>query len=116
VDARTVSDQVPRNQIDRYFRFFGAGSTAGLKNPGCSRGLGLVEFGFLSGRDRGRETGSIADLWFKTPKRRKAHESSGRGRPRFAAVRISAESKALKLRGIVTSWSSEQEHAMSETA
>jgi hypothetical protein len=49
-------------------------------------------------------------------KRRKAHESSGRGGPRSAAVRISAESKALELRGIVTSWSSEQEHAMSETA
>ena len=49
-------------------------------------------------------------------KRREAHESIGRGEPRFAAVRISAESNALELRGIVTSWSSEQEHAMSETA
>jgi len=52
----------------------------------------------------------------QTSKRRKAHESIGCGRPRFAAVRISAESNALELRGIVTSWSSEQEHAMSETA
>jgi hypothetical protein len=36
--------------------------------------------------------------------------------PGSPQVRISAESKALELRGIVTSWSSEQEHAMSETA
>jgi hypothetical protein len=49
-------------------------------------------------------------------RRQKAHESNGRGELRFAAVRISAESKALELRGIVTSWSSEQEHAMSKTA
>jgi hypothetical protein len=39
--------------------------------------------------------------------RRKAHESIGPCGPRFAGVRISAESKALELRGIVTSWSSE---------
>ena len=78
--------------------------------------LGLVEFG----RTRREGTGTGKPVSFrigeKVPKRRKAHESSGRGEPRFAAVRISTESKALELRGIVTSWSSEQEHAMSKTA
>jgi hypothetical protein len=52
-------------------------------------------------------------LWrgAKTPMR--ASACAGRG-PR--QVRISVESKALELRGIVNSWSSEQEHAMPETA
>jgi len=36
--------------------------------------------------------------------------------PGLPLVRIFAESKTLELRGIVTSWSSEQEHAMSGTA
>jgi hypothetical protein len=35
---------------------------------------------------------------------------------RPARVRISAGSKALELRGIVTFWSSEQKNAMSKTA
>jgi hypothetical protein len=45
-----------------------------------------------------------------------AHESIGLPQPRLSQVRISAGSKALELRGIVNSWSSEQEHAMPETA
>jgi hypothetical protein len=45
-----------------------------------------------------------------------AHESIGPRRLRLVRVRIFAESKALELRGIVTSWSSEQDDAMSETA
>jgi hypothetical protein len=47
---------------------------------------------------------------------RKTHESIGPRLLRLAWVRISAGSKALELRGIVTSWSSEQDDAMSETA
>jgi hypothetical protein len=49
-------------------------------------------------------------------RRQKAHESIGFRRLRPVEVRIFAGSKALELRGIVTSWSSEQEHAMPETA
>jgi hypothetical protein len=44
-----------------------------------------------------------------------AHESIGFGELRPAEVRIFAGRKALKLRGMVTFWSSEQEHAMPET-
>jgi hypothetical protein len=47
---------------------------------------------------------------------RKAHESIGFSELRFAGVRIFAGSKALKSRGIVNFWFSEQEYAMSETA
>jgi len=112
----------PGRPVIRFFgtviaasRFFGTGVATGLEIPECLQGLGLVEFGF--GRHEGQGPGNRFRFGpaATTLKRRKAHESSGRGRPRFAAVRISAESKALKLRGIVTSWSSEQEHAMSET-
>jgi len=48
-------------------------------------------------------------------KSEKSHESIGPRAHRSSRVRISAGSKALKLRGIVTFWSSEQEDAMSET-
>jgi hypothetical protein len=47
----------------------------------------------------------------KTPMR--ASACTGRGPPQ---VRTSVGSKVLELRGIVNSWSSEQEHAMPETA
>jgi len=96
-------------------RFFGIGIVTGLEIPKCLQGLGLVEFGFRRRKGQGPGNRFRFRPAAVALKRRKAHESSGRGRPRFAAVRISAESKALKLRGIVTSWSSEQEHAMSET-
>jgi len=46
---------------------------------------------------------------------RKAHESIGFRELRFEGVRIFAGSKALKSRGMVTFWSSEQENAMPET-
>jgi hypothetical protein len=47
----------------------------------------------------------------------KAQESSGPEPPSGVfGVRILAGSKTLKLRGIVTSWSSEQQDAMSKTA
>jgi hypothetical protein len=97
-------------------RFFGTGGPAGLEIPECPEGVGLVEFASL--RHKGTGAGQPVSLQTiaVSSERRKAHESSGCGGPRFAAVRISAESKALELRGIVTSWSSEQEHAMSETA
>jgi len=96
-------------------RFFGIETATGLEIPECLQGLGLVEFGFRRHEGQGPGNRFRFRSAVMTLKRRKAHESSGCGRPRFAAVRISAESKALKLRGIVTSWSSEQEHAMSET-
>jgi len=116
VDARTESGQVLRNRVGGWLRFFGAGIATGLEIPECLQGFGLVESGFR--RHEGQEPGNRFRFgpFATTLKRRKAHESSGRDRPRFAAVRISAESNALKSRGIVTSWSSEQEHAMSETA
>jgi hypothetical protein len=44
------------------------------------------------------------------------HESIGRFGSRSGRIRTSAGSKALKLRGIVVFWSSEQKSAMSETA
>jgi hypothetical protein len=105
VDARTES-----------FEFFGTRTAAGLEIPDRQEGLGLVEFGFS--RQEGKESGNRFRfrLTISTSKRQEAHESIGCGRPRFAAVRISAESNALELRGIVTSRSSELEHAMSETA
>jgi hypothetical protein len=45
-----------------------------------------------------------------------AQESIDPSGLRSGWVRIFAGSKALELRGIVTSWSSEQDDAMSETA
>jgi hypothetical protein len=59
-----------------------------------------------------RPHGERETLW----RGRKAHESIGLVELRFGEERISAGSKALELRGMVTSWSSEQEHAMPETA
>jgi hypothetical protein len=59
-----------------------------------------------------RTHGERETLW----RGRKAHESIGFDELRLDEVRISAGSKALELRGMVTSWSSEQEHAMPETA
>jgi len=106
VDARTELDQVLRNPVRTRVR----------KHRSVLRGSGSSSS--ASQGTKGQEPGNRfrfgpADT---VSERRKAHESSGRGGPRFAAVRISTESKALELRGIVTSWSSEQEHAMSETA
>jgi hypothetical protein len=104
---------VPRSRKPA-IRFFGTGRSAGLETPEWPERLGLVEFGFK--RHEGWEPGNrFHSRPAVSSERRKAHESSGRGGPRFAAVRISTESKALELRGIVTSWSSEQEHAMSKT-
>jgi hypothetical protein len=48
--------------------------------------------------------------------RQEAQESIGSSRFRPGWVRIRAGSKALELRGNVTSWSSEQEDALPETA
>jgi hypothetical protein len=106
VDARTELDQVLRNPVRTRVRRYRI----------VLRGSGSLSS--VSQGTKGQEPGNRFHFGSanKVPKRRKAHESSGCGEPRFAAVRISAESKALELRGIVTSWSSEQEHAMSETA
>jgi hypothetical protein len=100
----------------RPIRFFGTGRSCRSGNSGVLRGGRARRVRFL--RTRRMEAGQPASLpaIAVSSERRKAHESSGRGGPRFAAVRISTESKALELRGIVTSWSSEQEHAMSKTA
>jgi hypothetical protein len=50
-------------------------------------------------------------------RQRETQESSGSGPPSGGrGVRILAGSKTLKLRGIVTFWSSEQQDAMSKTA
>ena len=124
VDARAERDQVLRNRVPG-IRFFGAGSPpSGSSEPGGLQGWKLRSVQRGSGssspvsqgtKDGSRATGFAPDHAVSS-ERRKAHESSGRGEPRFAAVRISTESKALELRGIVTSWSSEQEHAMSKTA
>jgi hypothetical protein len=66
-------------------------------------------------RGVGRATGP-REAGTCTEKSEKAHESIDPHAYFSRRERISAGSKALKLRGIVTSWSSEQEHAMSETA
>lgn len=106
VDARTELDQVLRNPVRTRVR----------KYRTVLRGSGSLSS--VSQGTKGQEPGNRFHFGpaNTVSKRREAHESSGRGEPRFAAVRISAESKALELRGIVTSWSSEQEHAMSKTA
>jgi hypothetical protein len=64
---------------------------------------------------RFREAGSTA-CGERSGEASETHESIGLSQPRLSQVRISAGSKALELRGIVNSWSSEQEHAMPETA
>jgi hypothetical protein len=124
VDARTERDQVLRNRVPGSW-LFGAGSppldssgSGGLrvwKIRSVQRGSGSSSSVPGDTKDGGWATSFVPGQAVNS-ERQKAHESSGCGGPRSAAVRISTESKALELRGIVTSWSSEQEHAMSKTA
>jgi hypothetical protein len=97
-------------------RFFGTRSAAGLEIPECPSRLGLVEFGLFGHEGRGRFADPASDQRFRLRNGRKPMRATAVADPGSPLVRISAESKALELRGIVTSWSSEQEHAMSETA
>jgi len=79
--------------------------------------------GSLSPRDgmqkaqegRFREAGSPADVE-RSGEATESHESIGSGLPWRSGKRIPAGRKTLKPRGIVTSWSSELEDAMSRTA
>jgi hypothetical protein len=64
---------------------------------------------------RCREAGPAA-LGERSGEASETHESIGLLQLRLSPIRISAGSKALELRGIVNFWSSEQEHAMPETA
>ena len=70
----------------------------------------------IAGRVRDWATSFALDRWFRLRCGEKPMRATAVVDPGLPLVRISAESKALELRGIVTSWSSEQEHAMSETA
>lgn len=97
-------------------RFFGTRSAAGLEIPECRGGLGSSSSSFTAGRVRGWATSSASDRWFKLRYGEKPMRASAAADPGLPLVRIFAESKTLELRGIVTSWSSEQEHAMSGTA
>ena len=129
MDARTELVQVPRSSVARLLiRFLETGSarddhvswnrnSRGSGNPGLSGGIGLVEFGFTwhEGAGAGQPV-SLRINGFRLRNGAKPMRASAVVNPGLPQVRISAESKALELRGIVTSWSSEQEHAMSGTA
>jgi hypothetical protein len=84
----------------------------GLEAPRCRPPRGRW---WKAHEGRSREAGSTV-RGERSGEAPKAHESIGFRRLRSVEVRIFAGSKALELRGIVTSWSSEQEHAMPETA
>jgi hypothetical protein len=78
---------------------------ASLPEAGCGKAQ--------EGRVREAGLAPCGDRSGEALKPMRASARPGRGLWR---VRISVVSKALKLRGIVNSWSSEQEHAMPETA
>ena len=97
-------------------RFFGTRSAAGLEVSNRQVGSGSSSSNSCDGKRQ--EPGNRFRFGPTVQLRNgeKSMRASAVADPGLPQVRISAESIALELRGIVTSWSSEQEHAMSGTA
>jgi hypothetical protein len=102
--------------VRSWIGFFGTRSAVGLEIPDCKGAWARRVRVLFAKRVRDWATSFALDRWFRLRYGEKPMRASAAAGPGLPLVRISAESKALELRGIVTSWSSEQEHAMSETA